>query len=444
MSLEDSYRQALCEHDLELLLKCFRIFAIVDQAKRAEVIFGEVLVLPFLAHAMPAPSELSRPAHEVSRVYEMLLGFFHSKCLPVLQAAESLGGFDADLYASVVGSEFLVSIQRAMPFLFSPGLPDAFFENYTLTMRFLSDFEQGATTRANVVRLREHPVYKAFMNRWPLSVYYQLRFKEIAVPFEDHLAFRADAVTSMRALLPATGHVMQRLQTVWSPSVFLPALAHRFFGMTLQMLERFAAWVGESFSSLAADPAAMGHDGRRRLSEATADDLEAALHADVVKAVSLYVNLVEVVEFARNHLDVVILPAVSPEPTLAMQLRLAFDVSLGHLQEFVPRVSHRIVGLYSEISTMTLAQVKNVTGQYRMTNRPAPSEPSSFIVNVFAPVDQMRRELLQVPAVGSDVVDADVVDGWVVAIVDKATSRYIYERSVTSVQETNGLPAIIG
>lgn len=43
-------------------------------------------------------------------------------------------------------------------------------------MQFLEDFEKQCGTQASVKRLRDHSSYHAFMTKWSLPVYYQIRY----------------------------------------------------------------------------------------------------------------------------------------------------------------------------------------------------------------------------------------------------------------------------
>lgn len=43
-------------------------------------------------------------------------------------------------------------------------------------MQFLDNFEKQCGTQASVKRLRDHSSYHAFMTKWSLPVYYQIRY----------------------------------------------------------------------------------------------------------------------------------------------------------------------------------------------------------------------------------------------------------------------------
>ena len=49
-------------------------------------------------------------------------------------------------------------------------------QEYMDGMEFLSSFELQCGTIQSVDRLRQHPSYERFMNKWSLPVYFQIRF----------------------------------------------------------------------------------------------------------------------------------------------------------------------------------------------------------------------------------------------------------------------------
>lgn len=58
-------------------------------------------------------------------------------------------------------------------------------QKYCISLEFLTRFESLCGSRASVRRLREHPSYTAFMNKWSLPVYFQIRS---ACLLSSHLA----------------------------------------------------------------------------------------------------------------------------------------------------------------------------------------------------------------------------------------------------------------
>ena len=51
-------------------------------------------------------------------------------------------------------------------------------QRYTVSMEFVRRFERQCSSQASVKRLRVHPRYTSFQNKWNLPVYFQLRCVE--------------------------------------------------------------------------------------------------------------------------------------------------------------------------------------------------------------------------------------------------------------------------
>lgn len=96
--------------------------------------------------------------------------------------------------------------------------------------------------------MRNSPEYESLERRWQLPVYFQLRWKEIVSSLETALAAGAGASTSDWAL-PQSGAAWDAFQRCWAPDVFLPELAHRFLRLSLQIVERYNAWLSSQLST---------------------------------------------------------------------------------------------------------------------------------------------------------------------------------------------------
>lgn len=54
-----------------------------------------------------------------------------------------------------------------------------FLQKYTTSMDFVQKFERQCGSQASVRRLRSHPSYHSFNNKWNLPVYFQIRLVSI-------------------------------------------------------------------------------------------------------------------------------------------------------------------------------------------------------------------------------------------------------------------------
>lgn len=93
-----------------------------------------------------------------------------------------------ELLSSVVFAEIAHRLNTELShLLFSAGRTDTFHRNYMATRLFVERIEGLCPTLRQLNSLRQSPEYVAFMRRWQLPVYFQLRFKEIVGSLEGTL-----------------------------------------------------------------------------------------------------------------------------------------------------------------------------------------------------------------------------------------------------------------
>lgn len=121
-------------------------------------------------------------------------------------------------------------------------------------MKFVSSFEEQCLSPFSFKALQSHPSYNTFMSKWSLPVYFQIRsgglnvrsncgmntyyrFQEIAGTLESclslPLASSTDDSSSYKLELFVT--LEQCMKKCWSDEIFIPALLHRFWKLTLQV-----------------------------------------------------------------------------------------------------------------------------------------------------------------------------------------------------------------
>ena len=124
-------------------------------------------------------------------------------------------------------------------------------------MDFLNEFELNLVFLEDVENFRQTNAYNNFVGRWSLAVYYQIRFREIALPVE--LAMETDEFFTLISVeyctntneldgghmkysfrLASTSSIISALEKCWNPSIFIPSLLHRFWKLTLQVISRYS------------------------------------------------------------------------------------------------------------------------------------------------------------------------------------------------------------
>ncbi len=75
--------------------------------------------------------------------------------------------------------EVVASIERMIPRIFLPAIPDIFYQNYTRTLRFITAFEKFVANKTQLVALRASVAFVKFKKKWDLNSdsYFQLRLE---------------------------------------------------------------------------------------------------------------------------------------------------------------------------------------------------------------------------------------------------------------------------
>uniref|UniRef100_A0A8C9FWT4 Conserved oligomeric Golgi complex subunit 2 n=1 Tax=Pavo cristatus TaxID=9049 RepID=A0A8C9FWT4_PAVCR len=251
-SLEGLLLEGLQTSNVDIIRHCLRTYATIDKTRDAEALVGQVLVKPYIDEVIVEQYVQAHP-NGLQAMYNKLLEFVPHHCRLL---REVTGGAISSEKADIVpGYDFLVNsvwpeivrgLEEKLPSLFNPGNPDVFHEKYTTSMDFVRKFERQCGSQASVKRLRSHPSYHSFNNKWNLPVYFQIRFREIAGALEAALSDSLEeAPEGSSYCLLATHMVWMSLLKCWSDQMFLPLLAHRLWKLSLQILSRYSVFINE-------------------------------------------------------------------------------------------------------------------------------------------------------------------------------------------------------
>ena len=166
----------------------------------------------------------------------------------------------------IIGSVWQAMIDCIDIFLadiFSPADPDLFHQRYLASLQFLHKFQQKCVhfdDKDIGARLQHSPTYKYFIKKWPVQVYFQIRFQEIvsnveealcdhksvAYKREDHLDADENELNDRNQNmfnLKATSAVVSQMEYCWSDSsCFLVALLSQFWKLNLQIVSRYSSF----------------------------------------------------------------------------------------------------------------------------------------------------------------------------------------------------------
>eukprot|EP00200_Dunaliella_tertiolecta_P002070 CAMPEP_0202343412 /NCGR_PEP_ID=MMETSP1126-20121109/3543_1 /ASSEMBLY_ACC=CAM_ASM_000457 /TAXON_ID=3047 /ORGANISM="Dunaliella tertiolecta, Strain CCMP1320" /LENGTH=1109 /DNA_ID=CAMNT_0048934475 /DNA_START=46 /DNA_END=3376 /DNA_ORIENTATION=- len=219
-------------------LHCAHAYAELGETGPAEEALRTVVVAPIVA------------SHLTAHLFNSILESVLARAGPLLSASlapqSPLRSFD--FLSNSVLAEVNESVSAAIPGAFSPGVPPAFHANYLAAQRFLDALEAQCHSRAALDRLRASPHYASFMKKWNTSIYFSLIYQDIAGELEDAVAvakpdLKAPPSEPASVSLPPSVALVACLDRAAAPNVYLPQVADRFLRLTLQLGQRYKAWV---------------------------------------------------------------------------------------------------------------------------------------------------------------------------------------------------------
>ena len=116
-----------------------------------------------------------------------------------------------------------------------------------LIRRFNRRFNRYTQRNLNFIkcscyRLRSSKSYKYLLKKWPVHIYFQIRFQEIASKFEQNLINHQQSPGTSETdffHLRVTNCLYESLNYCWNENCFLNCLTSNFWKLNLQLLSRY-------------------------------------------------------------------------------------------------------------------------------------------------------------------------------------------------------------
>ncbi|KAG0367637.1 oligomeric golgi complex component, COG2-domain-containing protein [Gamsiella multidivaricata] len=434
------------------LSQCLRTYALIDQTTEAEKVITDDLLAPFINKTITR-SALSDRSHThfnsgqdqqtpLAIIYNHVLVFIDTHCGALINVTQKeLKGTNFDIPVNCIWGITSQTVLKNIPQILTPGIPDDFHRNYMDTMEFISNIEELCGSRKSLMRLRSQASYQAFMKRWQLPAYFQLRFRDISLSVEDAFQMNIDVsqkLPSADVRLPASMALIRAIERCWAPDVFIYGIAYSFWKFTLQLMARYSFWISTNLAkdldlpkersaqsrSSSPAPGATGSIGRQqgRSTPAPGGPLRstgpagrASLEDMILQQLSMVVNDVDHVttqiqEIFDQQIQPRLPPAIANEPVVIE----SFEQNLNAIRQDVPAVQQRITDLLTKHCVETLNHVKNLTA--RASEGP-PREPSQFVPLILAPLAKY------ISGSGS-VLKSEARDRWALEVITATTNQY--------------------
>lgn len=354
----------------------------------------------------------------------------------------SVDGFE--IMTNVVWAEVGKAIMDELgTVVFAPGNPNEFRKHHSTTQAFIRSLEFLAPSTHSVQNMRSHPVFTAFQRRWQLSVYFQLRWKEIITKLEEILSSRildpeASNFTPGRNefVTAQAADIFSAIASCWSAEVYIPDLAHRFWKFTLQLLSRYREWLESSLPPAGGSPVKPANITNDQISaitnpprsstpgltsettiESTAAD-EILLRQFATALVDIRAMTSQVLQLWREEISMMLPDTSIEDNTTEEVLEVALRTQLEQLGALSTSLYSQATAILSRRCCDALLPVRSIPSQFRaMSNKRLPSEPSYFAPTILRPVriffgigsvngpgERLKEELLK--DVSTNVVDS--------------------------------------
>ncbi|TFL04432.1 COG complex component [Pterulicium gracile] len=314
------------------------------------------------------------------------------------------------ILANVVWAELGTAIMDELgSVVFAAGKPDEFRKHYETTTSFLRALEYLAPSVHAIEAMRAHPVYIAFGKRWQLPVYYQLRWKDITTKLETALSRTTMTTGGSKELYQPfvtaqASAVYWAVSSCWSAEVFIPALGHAFWKLTLQILSRYYVWLQKVLPDLETIPQSttseknagphISRPGTPAQSEATptaessaVDETALAQMATALSDIQTMCRQVE--KLWKNEISLMLDADVDPTAIDDEEAKPEdiLQQHLSALQSFIPPMSLQVINILTRRCNIALLEMRSIPSRIRaISNKRLPSEPSPFVEQTLKPV----------------------------------------------------------
>ncbi|KAM3318374.1 hypothetical protein ACQJBY_035862 [Aegilops geniculata] len=389
-SLERCFVVGLEHRDAKVIYNCLRAYAAIDNTSSAEELFRTTVVSPLIQKIVPqnyAKAVSGVSSDDLEDDYEQIMQCVEKDCKFILEISSSAnsGLHIFDFLANSILKEVHSAIMKGKPGACSPGKPKEFLRNYKASLKFLDFLEGYCPSKSAITKFRSEPAYTDFMRLWHVSVYFSLRFQEIAGGLDGALTATISPVgvnenqmKQKTLLLKQSIKLLESLQSCWSDDVLVFSHSDKFLRLSLQLISRYTTWLS---SGLAARNASDG-------SSSSPADSEWALSVPVEDFIYVMHDVNALIGELSESGDFVgrvnQLLASCPIEVLTL-VKQSILQAVEPLKELLPSIMDVMIGVIVKRSNEDLKHLKGITATYRMTNK-LPVRHSPYVSGILHPL----------------------------------------------------------
>ncbi|KAJ2942041.1 hypothetical protein O0L34_g10958 [Tuta absoluta] len=364
------------ENNEENLLKTLITLASLDRVSETEMLIRKKAIGPLLIDIINEPA-LQRSSDGLQGIYSKVLSVLDTKLKLLLSVTQhSKLTFLVKKYRFLVNCfwcEVESRLEVNLASIFAPGNPQVFYRRYSESMAFVGRLEDEYCCKDMVKLLRSTPEYKSFQRRWNLPVYFQIRFQEIAGTYEAALQKDPTVEVNDGFALRETYKCWQALQECWSDGIYIEALSHKFWKLSLQLLSRYGTW--------AATFCAQRNSSKSELTSVNKNLID--------NSINIYVDMQTLLQRLPVFLQLVEtkIPIHNTEI-----LRQSLDQSEVFLRSTKDKIRECIVSELYDHFNVQLKQVSDIPRLYRKTNRSVPTKPCVYIDVITKAIQEFNED----------------------------------------------------
>ncbi|CAG9565223.1 unnamed protein product [Danaus chrysippus] len=363
-NLNDLLFQFWNDNSEEYLLRTLVTLSTLNRVSETEMLLRKEAVAPLLQDIINEPA-LQRSKDGLQGVYQRILSLLDTKLKLLLVVTQH-----SKLMVHARKYRFLVNcfwcevesrLEVNLASIFAPGNPQLFYRRYSESMCFIKKIEEYCSTKEMIKLLHETPEYKSFLRRWNLPVYFQIRFQEVA----ENDGF----------ILLETYNCWKALQDCWSDGIYIEALSHKFWKLSLQLISRYATWI-TSICTQTSKPKIEPTGLDKTLIEYSISFLIDSER--LYQRLPQFLQMVETKMFSQKSKDL-LKPSLKPSQNLLIGLKT--------------KIHQCIVNELYEFFNVQLKQVSDIPRLYRKTNRSIPTKPCTYIETIAKSIKEFDDEV---------------------------------------------------
>ncbi|RNA19525.1 conserved oligomeric Golgi complex subunit 2 isoform X1 [Brachionus plicatilis] len=415
------------KHQLKHVLKSY---SLLGKEKHAEQLYTQYVVEPYLDQFINE-EYLQNNIHKLDGVYEKILDLMDSQeefFLIVSQIhnsgsnEENKNNHSAkiinnsfDFLINSVWSCILSKIEYDMSSIFSASDADLFHQNFKQSFDFIAKFESKChkIDKNFHINFNQSQSFKYFTKKWPIQVYYQIRFQEIVYQFESDLINYSHTNPDKpdNLCLNITESLLKKIDFIWSEQTcFLKCLLPQFWRLNLQIINRYTSF----YNSLT----------RSKIEQLDKAESQVDFSSDLDTIFNILHDLHQLYEFKLpNVFDGVIAPVIRAcsQNVPISSLKEAFNFSIQMLKELEVFLIDFVSKTIIQKCLVQLRSAIDIPRLYRRTNRNRPENSLQYVNDAVGSIRSFKATYS-----GKDKSDEqnEIVKKCVLNIVDSVCISY--------------------